>query len=129
MSACLGALLINYSKVMRMSVDYQAIGRRIKYRRRQLGHTQDNLAEALSVSVGYVSQIERGIARVNLDTLSEVAAYLKCDLSELVTGVIPSHGSYLKTEMEAIYDGMNPRQRRTLLAIARFLNEEADSED
>ena len=44
----------------RMNVDYFAIGQRIKQVRRDRGMTQERLAEALSVSVGYISQIERG---------------------------------------------------------------------
>ena len=47
--------------------------------------TQERLAEALSVSVGYISQIERGVTKINLDTLAAVAAHLNCELSELVT--------------------------------------------
>ena len=42
-----------------MNVDYGAIGQRIKQVRRSRDMTQERLAEALSVSVGYISQIER----------------------------------------------------------------------
>ena len=69
-----------------MSVDYAAIGQRIKGRRREQKRTQEWLAEQLQVSVGYISQIERGVTKVNLDTLSEIGASLGCDLGELVTG-------------------------------------------
>lgn len=58
---------------MNMSVDYAAIGQRIKGRRREQKRTQEWLAEQLQVSVGYISQIERGVTKVNLDTLSEIA--------------------------------------------------------
>ena len=44
-----------------MNVDYGAIGQRIKQVRRSRDMTQERLAEALSVSVGYISQIERGV--------------------------------------------------------------------
>ena len=46
-----------------MNVDYGAIGQRIKQVRRSRDMTQERLAEALSVSVGYISQIERGVTR------------------------------------------------------------------
>ena len=64
-----------------MNVDYGAIGRRIKQVRRSRDMTQERLAEALSVSVGYISQIERGVTKINLDTLAAVAAHLICVLS------------------------------------------------
>ena len=53
-----------------MGVDYSAIGRRMKQKRKQAGMTQDNLAEKLSVSVGYISQMERGVTKISLETLS-----------------------------------------------------------
>ena len=69
-----------------MKVDYAAIGHRVKDRRRALHRTQEWLAEQIHVSVGYISQIERGVTRVNLDTLAEIADCLDCGLEELVTG-------------------------------------------
>ena len=42
-----------------MNVDYGAIGQRIKQVRRSRDMTQERLAEALSVSVGYISQIDQ----------------------------------------------------------------------
>ena len=48
-----------------MNVDYGAIGQRIKQVRRSRDMTQERLAEALSVSVGYISQIERGVTKIN----------------------------------------------------------------
>ena len=82
-----------------MNVDYGAIGQRIKQVRRSRDMTQERLAEALSVSVGYISQIERGVTKINLDTLAAVAAHLNCELSELVTGVSVLQGRYLEGEL------------------------------
>lgn len=106
-----------------MGIDYRVIGQRIKERRKALHKTQDNLAEGLSVSVGYVSQIERGVTRPNLDTLGRIAALLGCDLSELVTGVITVQAGYLQTELHKICGGMNDTQRSMLLEIAQVIME------
>ncbi|MGE4548075.1 MAG: helix-turn-helix domain-containing protein [Intestinibacillus sp.] len=104
-----------------MSIDYRVIGQRIKRRRKVLNKTQDNLAEALSVSVGYISQIERGVTRPNLDTLGRIAAYLDCDLSELVTGVTIAQSGYLQGELQKICTGMTEAQRSMLLEIAQII--------
>ncbi len=104
-----------------MKVDYSSIGRRIKDRRRKQGKTQETLAEALSVSVGYISQIERGVTKVNLDTLAEISIELDCDLPELISGVTASRGEYLDRELGEIYRHMTSRQRRMLLEIAEVL--------
>ena len=53
-----------------MSIDYKLIGKRIKTKRQHIGLTQEKMAEHLLVSVGYVSQIERGISKPNLEMLS-----------------------------------------------------------
>ena len=47
-----------------MSIDYKLIGSRIKSERIRQKITQEKLAESLDVSVGYVSQLERGITKI-----------------------------------------------------------------
>lgn len=83
--------------------------------------TQERLAEALSVSVGYISQIERGVTKINLDTLAAVAAHLNCELSELVTGVSVLQGRYLEGELAQLVDQMDGRQRKMLLEVAKLI--------
>lgn len=100
-----------------MGVDYRIIGKRMKQRRKELGKNQDDLAEFLGVSVGYVSQLERGVTKINLDTLSAVAGWLGCGIGELVTGVDSARQDYLIEEIAALCRQMNDRQKRLLLAI------------
>lgn len=70
-----------------MSVDYKQIGRRIQEERKKTKITQETLAEMLDVSLGYVSQIERGITKPNLTTIDNICNYIGCDLSYIITGV------------------------------------------
>ena len=100
-----------------MNVDYGAIGQRIKQVRRSRDMTQERLAEALSVSVGYISQIERGVTKINLDTLAAVAAHLNCELSE----VSVLQGRYLEGELAQLVDQMDGRQRKMLLEVAKLI--------
>lgn len=104
-----------------MSVDYTAIGHRVKARRRELGRTQEWLAEQLQVSVGYVSQVERGVTRVNLDTLSEIAGYLECELGSLVTGISAGAPNYLDRELAEVLNQMNARQKSMLMEMADLI--------
>lgn len=101
-----------------MSVDYKLIGKRIREQRRLADHTQEELAEQLAVTVGYISQIERGITKVSLDTLSNIAANLGCDITELLIGATPRQSSYLAQELAQLYGDMNEAQKRLLLQIA-----------
>lgn len=104
-----------------MSIDYRVIGQRIKRRRKAIHKTQDNLAEVLSVSVGYISQIERGVTKPNLDTLARIAVCLECDLCELLTGVTAAQDSYLQWELQDICVSMTDAQRSMLLEIAQVI--------
>lgn len=104
-----------------MNVDYPAIGRRVKACRREQKKTQEYLAEALGVSVGYISQIERGVTKISIDTLAEIAVQLGCDLPELVSGVTVCREEYLDWELGQLYAQMTARQRQMLLEIAQVI--------
>lgn len=95
-----------------MSVDYKLIGQRIKDKRKQNGLTQEQLSEQLSVTVGYVSQLERGITKINLDMLSSICTVLDCDMAQLVTGTAVERESYLQDTLAAKYHRLNDAQKR-----------------
>ncbi len=70
-----------------MSVDYKLIGKRIKKARKRTNITQENLAELMDVSSGYISQIERGVTKANLTTIDNICNHIGCDLSYIITGI------------------------------------------
>ena len=55
-----------------MAVDFKLIGKRIQEKRKELKKTQEDLAEYLDVSVGYVSNMERGTTKISLTTLVNI---------------------------------------------------------
>ena len=59
------------------NIDYILIGKRIKAARKALGMTQEKLAEELDVSIGYISQVERGVTKISLDLLGALSSILK----------------------------------------------------
>lgn len=67
-----------------MGIDYENLGKNIKYYRKQQKLTQEQLAENLELSVGFISQIERGITKMSLDTLIEICDSLDCSAGELL---------------------------------------------
>lgn len=106
-----------------MNVDYKLIGSRIKMKRKALGLTQERLAEVLSVTVGYVSQIERGVTKINLEILSEISLYLHCDIAFFVTGVSTSQEVYLQDEIVEKYSRLNKTDKQIILEIMDILIE------
>lgn len=106
-----------------MNVDYKLIGSRIKIKRKAMGITQEQLAEVLSVTVGYVSQIERGVTKINLEILSAISLHLHCDITFFVTGVSTSQEVYLQDEIVGKYSQLNKTDKQIILEIMDILIE------
>lgn len=73
--------------VMKM-INYKAIGRRIACYRKKLSMTQATLSEKLDVTESYMSQVERGSAKVSLPRLDEISEILEVDLAFLLSDEI-----------------------------------------
>ena len=82
-----------------MNVDYKLIGERIKNARKRVGLTQEVMSEKLGVSVGYVSQIERGITKISLDLLAAVSSILNCDIASFITESALGSDLYISDEL------------------------------
>ena len=104
-----------------MSIDYKLIGSRIKTKRKMTLLTQEKMAELLNVSVGYVSQVERGYAKPNLEMLASISKILDCDISELVSNIIVEKNIFLNNELNLILYSMNSRQKQIMLDIAEII--------
>ena len=104
-----------------MAIDYVSLGKRIQARRKICNFTQENLAEKISVTVGYISQIERGITKVNLDTLSKIAESLNCELSEFLTGTTKKSSSYLSEDFNKVFSKLNSTNKKIILEISEVV--------
>lgn len=101
---------------MSNNIDYQLIGKRLKSYRREVGMTQERLAEILNYSPGYISQIERGLTRPNIDTLAMICNVLDCDISTVIsqTNQTPE---YMMPDFQILLEQLNPRERRSWHAM------------
>lgn len=64
-------------------MDYVWLGKFIRDRRQSFKMTQAALAKQTHTSVAYISHIERGVRKVNLETLIALAQTLRFSLDEL----------------------------------------------
>ncbi|MBP3709793.1 MAG: helix-turn-helix transcriptional regulator [Treponema sp.] len=104
-----------------MSVDYFTLGQRIQARRKSLKKTQEMLAEELSVTVGYISQIERGVTKVNLETLDEIAQLLGCTATDFLDGTTKTASTYLSEDLKNVFTKLTAQNKKILLEIAQTL--------
>ncbi|HZZ68717.1 MAG TPA: helix-turn-helix domain-containing protein [Phenylobacterium sp.] len=111
-----------------------AIGQRIRQRRRALGLPQTALAETVGVTFQQIQKYERGANRISFSRLVEIAAALKCQLTDLTEGLDaatpPSDLAYLNEllahpgaldMLEAYVALTDPGLRRAVLQHARTL--------
>lgn len=106
-----------------MSVDFTLIGSRIKAERKAIGKTQEWLAEQIDVSVGYISQVERGITKISLETLAEICAVLNSDMAYLVAGSAKKQNEYLKYEISEKFSHLNERDKRLVMNLMESMIE------
>ena len=62
---------------------YKLLGKNIKNRRKQLGYTQQELADKLGISLNFMGKIEVEFSKPSLDTLIKIAEELDTNISEL----------------------------------------------
>ena len=102
-----------------MWVDYKVLGERIKTQRKIKGTTQEHFAEHLNVSVGYISQIERGITRVSLERLIEISRYLGCGIDFLLEGTSPNDEKYLANEFNELFQQLSTSEKKMLTHLLK----------
>ncbi len=67
-----------------MNLDYQSIGQRIRYFRKENRITQEELAFRIESSAAYVSNIEAGKKKPSLQKLTRIAEVLDITINDLI---------------------------------------------
>ena len=72
---------------MKIPKHRKILGENIRTHRRNLGWSQEKLAEKADLHHNYIGDIERGEENVSVDALVRIAAAMKVNLSDLVRNV------------------------------------------
>ena len=104
-----------------MSVDFNLIGSRIKATRKGANKTQEWLAEQIDVSVGYISQVERGITKISLETLAEICSVLGGDMGYLVSGSAKSQNEYMQDEIARKIPLLSERDKKIISEMVNYM--------
>lgn len=108
-----------------MSVDYTALGKKIKECRLSQGLTQEQLAEKCELSASFLGHIERGTRKLSVETLCCIADMLNVSLDFLLSESVHTHlsrCSYLETSLAK----MDKPKTDILWKIIRIMIEHAD---
>lgn len=98
-----------------MELNYKCIGARIKERRKNIGMSQEQLAETVELSAKYISQIERGVRHLSLDAIANISVVLNTSVDMLLFDAnlfetkeniyeTKTFGDYSKNEQDAILE-------------------------
>lgn len=102
-----------------MNIDYKIIGNRIKQARMNKHKTQEDLAEYLEVSNSYISRIERGTTKLNLELLVKICAYLDIDPSYVITGSVYSSNDYLRNDIVDMLKGCSSEKIKLIVKVIK----------
>lgn len=93
-------------------VDYESLGKRIRYRRHTKKLSQEEVAKAINISVSYYGNIERGIRIPSIDTLVDIANFLGTGLDFLLA--------------ESVLTARNLHTQEELRILSRYLRDQID---
>lgn len=106
-----------------MKIDYKLMGKRIKDVRKSKRITQEMLAEMLDISVSYMSRIERGIVKINLENLVKIAASLDMPPSYFIDGIYIKTSDNLNDDLAEITKHFSTGKMKLLTEIAKSIKE------
>ena len=105
-------------------VDYEEVGKRIRYCRRRKGITQEQLAFEINTSAAYLSNIERAKKKPSLQKLIQIAEVLEVSIEELVSpssDSINTSANVLGQIMQVDSDNDRKRLVKNLFEIINIL--------
>lgn len=93
------------------------LGTMIQTKRKELGLSQEKLAEKIGKTAGYVGQIERGISYPSYSTLLQLVEVLEIDAQALFsTNDINTH------ECTQIFSRLSQKQQQLALGIPKLIS-------
>ncbi len=87
-----------------MQLDYGEIGRRIRAKRKELGYTQEYLAECTELSIVHISHIETANTKVSLPALVNIANALQTTPDALLCDNLPAAAGSFRAEIAQVVE-------------------------
>lgn len=104
-------------------VDLVEIGKRIQGRRKQMGLTQEQLADKMDVSIQMVSNLERGNKSIRIENLIKLSEILNISTDYILTGKETAEDMQVLTEQMA---SLSQKERKMMKLLMDFCLSEND---
>lgn len=100
-----------------MSIDYKAIGKKVRIARLGRDLTQEQLAEQAGLSTTHISNIETGNTKLSLPAVVLIANVLNLSIDELLYGSISHSQAVYDKRAKELFDDCSEAELRLLLEI------------
>lgn len=107
------------------NIDYALIGNKIKQKRKEMGYSQEELAEMCEISVSYVGHIERGSKKMSIPIAVSIAHALQLSLDYLFLDAADTEENILLSVNSLLKQG-DKKQAEALLKAIKILSENID---
>ncbi len=104
-----------------MSIDYAAIGKRIKAARAVCNLTQEQLAELAHLSTSHISKIETADTKLSLPTIVDIANALHTSVDALLADNVYHPDVYLRQDFEEILADATREEMKIMSETLRTL--------
>lgn len=98
-------------------IELIAIGKRIQNRRKQLGYTQEQLAEMMNVSVQMVSNLERGNKAIRIDNLINISQIMNISTDYILTG---KQSQQDISNLSEQISNLSPKERKMIALLVNY---------
>ena len=105
-------------------IDYKIIGKRIQNARLETKLTQEQLAEKLQISTNYLSKVETGREKPNLEMIDRICNNLNVSLPFLLTGVVEESDTYMQSDISSLLQKCSPAKTKLIYDIISRIAEE-----
>lgn len=103
-------------------MDYFKIGKQVRKYRQACGMSQEQLADAVSISTTHMSHIETGNTKLSLPVLVSLADVLGVKADDLLYGEEHFSKSVAYAEVAQILDSCTPGQAQVIMDIIKSLH-------
>lgn len=111
--------------LLKIELDFEALGSRIRKLRKEKRLTQESLAERCEISTAFIGHIERGTRKLSIETLSRIAQELNASTDYLLFGSqAPDSGLLL--HISSILEKKEQSKAHSLLTAVKILSEHLD---
>ncbi len=120
--ACLAVYMVTEGEgLVKMDIDYKAIGVRIKAARTRKGVTQGNIARITGLSTPHISNIETGNTKLGLPTIIHLANVLDVSVDELLCDNIHRSEKIFHNELSELLQDCTVDELHIIAELAKVI--------